>query len=99
MNFDELCKDFSDRNVAVNKRPGTEIEVKPLVSIAWENGLASSNDLLCKYLHDNGIDYLRDFGGTVWFVWDGIWTRSKVRYNRDTNMAHFSRCVFAESAA
>ena len=95
MSFNELCNDFNERK----PRFGTESRVEPLTDIEWINGTNSSNDLLVKYLRDNGIEYLRDFGGTVWFLYNGNWTNSKINYDRQTNIAHFFRCVYEVAAA
>ena len=93
MTFNEICKDFNER------RPGTEIGIKPFVSLEWNNGDMSSNDLLRRYLIENKIEYLNDFNGAVWFLFDGDWTRCKVkseRKNGDLTVAHFSRCIFLD---
>lgn len=88
MNFDELCEDFSKR------KPATEVGSVPYISVEWKSKYASSNDLLRTYLNSNRIPYLNDFNGTVWFLYDGEWTRTKVKYDRESNMAHFNRCIF-----
>ena len=94
MDFNELCKDFDQRRIAYTRRSGTETAIEPLATISWDDGNTSSNDLLRRYLIDNGIEYINN-DGTVWFLWGGEWTRSKVRYDHVANIAHFSRCIFA----
>jgi len=90
VDFNTLCKDFAAR-----KPKGVPIDTVPFASILWDDGDASSNDLLRRYLVDSGIDFINDFNGTVWFLYDGNWTRCKVHYDRRANIAHFSRCIFA----
>ncbi len=86
MTFDELCKDFTKR------KPIREMVWVPFITLEWSNGCLSSNDLLRGYLHDHQIPYLNSYG-SVWFLLDGEWTRTKVRYDRPTNLAYFSRCM------
>lgn len=88
MNFHELCADFSKR------RPQIEAGTVPYISIEWTNGAFSSSDLLRTYLNAHKIPYLNDFSGKVWFLFDGDWTYTKVRYDAASNTAHFSRCLF-----
>lgn len=92
MTFDELCKDFNQRRPKT--APTAEV---PFVSLPWENGDDSSNDLLRRYLIANGVEYLNDFNGSVWFLHDGGWTRCKVKGERlggELTTAHFYRCCF-----
>jgi len=94
MSFDELCRDFSSKNIAHSRRLGTEKNRIHLVSIVWEHGYMSMNDLLQKWLCENDIDYINDFNETVWFIYDGEWTRTNAFFDVTTNMVEFHRCIF-----
>jgi len=92
--YEELCSDFYSKNIAYNRRSGTEKGSVHFVSIIWENGCMSSNDLLRKYLQENNINYINDFNGTVWFIYNGEWTRTSVFNNRLTGVVAFRRYIF-----
>lgn len=91
--FSALCQDFANR-----KPTGAPIDTVPYATINWLDGDMSSNSLLRRYLVRNGIDFVNDFNGTVWFLHDGGWTRCKVRSERQADgtpyVAHFERCIF-----
>lgn len=93
VDFDALCKDFAAR-----KPQEPPVSMAPFATIPWDNGDASSNDLLRRYLIDNSISYINDFNGTVWFLHDGNWTRCRVHCDRSQDgtpiIARFLRCIF-----
>lgn len=93
VDFDALCKDFAAR-----KPQEPPVSMAPFATIPWDNGDASSNDLLRRYLIDNSISYINDFNGTVWFLYDGNWTRCRVHCDRSQDgtpiIARFLRCIF-----
>ena len=70
MNFDNLCKDFS------NRRPvGDPTGRAYWFTAEWTDGRKSINDLLREFLKNHGIFYLNTVNGDVWFQFNGEWTR------------------------
>lgn len=88
--FDQVCKDFDRRRPA---EPPTKrtfwFEVK------WENGWDSVNDLLRRFLIDNGMEYLNTMNGDVWFIRDGNWCRCD--FEISGGLVHFYLCEFTEN--
>lgn len=65
--FDELCDDFDRR-----KPTGAPVRRTFLVSTLWPENM-SVNDVLISFLKGHGYEYLRDFNGTVWFLFQNEW--------------------------
>ena len=87
--FERLCKDF-------NRRRPVEKPVKRTFwfEVKWEDGRDSVNDLLRRFLIDNGVEYINTFNGDVWFIRDGEWCRCDYEIHGDT--ARFYLCEFAK---
>ena len=86
--FDQLCKDF-------NRRRPTEPPTKRtfwIESMFERNDSRSVNDLLRRFLIDNGVEYLNTLNGDVWFIRDGNWCRCDYEVNGDA--AKFYLCEF-----
>ncbi len=45
----------------------------PWFNVKWENGNDSVNGLLVRFLHENGLEYLRTFNGDIWFLYHDVW--------------------------
>ena len=67
MSFNELCCNFN--NTIGNKIPIKTNEI--LCTFQWENPNSSINDLLRKWIYNNGFPFFNTFGGHVWFSRDG----------------------------
>ena len=67
--FDCLCESLTAR-----KPKGPIVAEIPWFNAKWDNPNDSVNDLLRRYLRENGIMYIND-NGTVWFLYHGIWER------------------------
>lgn len=81
--FDLLCEDFEK-----NKPSGPPKSRTFLVSIVWPSHL-SINDVLIGFLKDHGCEYLRDFNGTVWFIFQDKWHNCVSEVSRDNKYISF----------
>ncbi len=94
MNYEELCRSLTASGTHMTMGEGKEIGKVPLVTLASSSGNDSSNSLLVAYLNSQGIQWLRDFNGTVWFFYDSQWARAVSRYDSETSQFHYERCIF-----
>lgn len=84
MGFNELCQNFNETHPAgyTGTRTGKILFVKEL-----EHG--SLNDLLQPYLVNNGIPYMEDMNGRIWFSDDGYTWKSAYYEVRGTTVTAY----------
>ena len=90
MNFDQLCKDFSER-----KPKGPMTCRVPFFKVKWEDGRKSANDLLRDFLRTHGYEYINTIDGTVWFLLCGHWRCCQ--YEADGDDVQFYMCEFIDN--
>ena len=88
MSFDELCKDFQHRCPKC-----TPVGSHYWFSANWNRETDSINDLLIRWLKEWNIPYLRDYDGTIWFLYDNNWTACEQEVRPD-NTVVFNILVF-----
>lgn len=87
--FEQLCKDFSKR------RPnGPCVGAIPWFNVKWENGNDSINDLLVRFLRENGFEYIRTINGDIWFLYHDVW--ECCTYEVKDGWVHFYMCKFCD---
>lgn len=52
------------------------------------------NDLLIRFLRENGIEYLRLYNGDVWFLYHDVW--ECCTYEVKDGWVHFFMCKFVD---
>ena len=88
--FERICKDFNHRKPA-----GPPASKTFWFEANFQYGSDSTNDLLRRFLINNGIEYL-NMMGDVWFIWKGAWCRCDYKVSGDT--IKFYLCEFSKEA-
>ena len=84
--FERLSRDFNQRKPA-----GAPLRKTFWFESNFQYGSDSTNDLLRRFLINNGIEYL-NMMGEVWFIWKGTWCRCDYKVSGDT--VKFYLCEF-----
>lgn len=81
--FDALCEDFER-----NRPAGAPVRRTFLASVLWPSSM-SINDVLIRFLKERGYEYLLDFNGTVWFLFQDEWHSCASEVSSDTKCISF----------
>lgn len=86
MSHTELSNDF-------NERIGNRAPIKTgwvLVSLPYENANDSTNDILRRWIVNNGFPFINTFNGDVWFSQNGETWESAIRECSGNTVSYYT---------